>query len=168
MSQCRGSRCGGCRGGPGSHRERVSRAKLALGVLGLSACLFVFLPSFVLFLPSYVLFLSPFAPLRLSFAPSDHLEFLLSLPRAFLSFSLHDRPAFSFTPYYPSPIVRAQLSILFRCSRATLSTTFRSVFSSSLSLLFSILSLYFPLIPSFVPCSFPSRCTRLLPTCLTT
>lgn len=38
-----------------------------------------------------------------------------------------------FFPYYPSPIVRAQLSILFRSSRLTLSITFRSVFSSSLS-----------------------------------
>lgn len=150
-----------------SSRARIA-SKTRARCTRLSACLFVFLPSFVLFLPSFVLFLSPFAPLRVSFAPSDHLEFLLSFPRAFLSFSLHDRPAFSFTPYYPSPIVRAQLSILFRCSRATLSTTFRSVFSSSLSLLFPILSLYFPLIPSFVPCSFPSRCTRLLPTCLTT
>lgn len=52
------------RRGPGSHRERVSRAKLALGVPDYLACLFVFLPSFVLFFSS-------FPPL--SFA-LDHLE----------------------------------------------------------------------------------------------
>lgn len=43
------------------------------------------------------------------------------------------RPIFFFASYYPLPIVFAQLSILFRCSSATLSTIFRSIFLSSLS-----------------------------------
>lgn len=103
---------GGCGGALGliesAYREQNSRS-----VYRLSACLFVFLPSF--------------APLRLSFAP----DFISNPPP---SCSLHERPAFSFAPCtnYPSPIVRARLSILFRCS--ALSTTFRSVLSSNLSL----------------------------------
>lgn len=90
MSQCRGSRCGGRGGGPESHRERVSRAKLALGVSDyLPACLSSFLPSFVPFLPFSVRSSS-------SLFRIESFRVLLSFPGAFLSFSLHDPPAFSF------------------------------------------------------------------------
>lgn len=51
------------RRGPGSHRERVSRAKLALGVP--TICLPVCLPSF-----AFSSFLRSFAPFCLSFAPN--------------------------------------------------------------------------------------------------
>lgn len=56
-----------------SSRARIA-SKTRARCTRLSACLLVFLPSFVLFLPSFVFFFLPFAPLRLSFA-SDHLEF---------------------------------------------------------------------------------------------
>lgn len=130
MSQCRGSRCGGRGGGPESHRERVSRAKLALGVPDyLPACLSSFLPSFVPFLPFSVRSSS-------SLFRTESFR-VLSFPGAFLSFSLHDPPAFSFV-LSCRIILRLSCvhnfpSSFFHCSRATLSTTFRSVFSSSLS-----------------------------------
>lgn len=124
-------RRGGCGGGSGSHRERVSRAKLALGVLDyLPACLSPFLRSFVRSLPFSVrpspsLFRARIGPSRV----------LLSFPRAFLSSSLR-------VIVLPFPSLRTILrlscvSILFRCSRAMLSTTSHSLFSSSLSPTFS-------------------------------
>lgn len=119
-------RRGGCGGGSGSHRERVSRAKLALGVLDyLPACLSSFLRSFSSFLRSPSLFRARIGPSRV----------LPSFPRAFLSSSLH-------IIVLPFPSLRTILrlscvSILFRCSRAMLSTTFHSLFSSGLSPSFS-------------------------------
>lgn len=107
-------RCGTARrGAAAAEGPRVSsRARIASKTRArctrLSACLFVFLPSFVL---------SPFVPLRLSFAP-DHLVSSFLPESISISFSLHEHPAFSFAPRYPSPIVRARLSILFRCPRA--------------------------------------------------
>lgn len=137
MSQCWGSRCGGCGEGPRSHRERVSRAKLAFGVLDyLLACLSSFLRSFSSFFRS----LSSFLRSLLSFVP-DHLD--SSFP-----FLEHFCPSPFVMPlsslrYYPLPIVRAQLFILFRYSSAFYYIPLRLLFYP-LFFLFSILSLYFP------------------------
>lgn len=100
------------RGPSVSSRARIA-SKTRVRCTRLSACLFVFLPSFVLFLLSFVIFLSPFAPLLLT-GPS---RFLLSVPRAFLSFSLRDHPASSFalvlsfayracTAFHPLPLFK--------------------------------------------------------------
>lgn len=115
------------RRGPGSHRERVSRAKLALGVPDyLPACLSSFLPSS--FLRSF-----------LSVSPSRRTLHLVSsfLPESIsISFSLHEHPAFSFAPCYPFAYRACTVFHPFPLSaRAMLSTTFRFVLSSlSLSL----------------------------------
>lgn len=112
-------------------------------------CLPVCLPSFVRSLPSFVRYL-PFSVrfslshrTTISIPPFPSLEhfcpspFVIILPLPSLQ-------------YYPLPIVRAQLFILFRYSSATLSTTFRSVFSSILSPSSSqfFLSIF---LPPFVP-----------------
>ncbi|KYQ58054.1 hypothetical protein ALC60_03106 [Trachymyrmex zeteki] len=110
------------------------------------------------------LFLSPFTLLNLSFA-LDYLE--SSFPKAFLSFFLHDL-AFSFVPYYPSSMMRARFSVLFRCFvvRYAFYYTFRFVLSSSLSPFPSLNPFSLFSSRSFIPCSLPSRYIRSLPTCL--
>lgn len=109
------------RRGPGSHRERVSRAKLALGVPDYLACLFVF-PSFV----RSLLFSLPSSPSLLRTGSS---RIFLSFPRAFLFFSFHDHPPFSFIPYYPWSTMRARL-FLFRRSRFLLHSALSSLLAS--------------------------------------
>lgn len=128
------------RGPSVSSRARIA-SKTRVRCTRLSACLFVFLPSFVLFLLSFVIFLSPFAPLFRT-GPS---RFLLSFPRAFLSFSLRDHPASSFASI---------LSFAYRACTAFHSLPLFKRYAFyyiplrllfyPLSFLFSILSLYFP------------------------
>lgn len=154
MSQCRGSRCGA---GPESHRERVSRAKLARVLDYLPACL----SFFVLFLLSSVLFLSPFASLsRFRIGLS---RVLLSFSRTFLSVSLHDLPPLrtilrlSCVHSFPSSSVR---TLRFLSFYSSLIAFLLSLFNS-----FSLFSSHPTVRSSLVPLP---MCTRLLPTCLTT
>lgn len=95
-----------------SSRARIA-SKTRARCTRLSACLLVFLPSFVLFLPSFVFFFLPFAPLRLSFA-SDHLEFSFPSLEHFCPSPFRIVLPFP-SLLLPSFIVSAQLSILFRC-----------------------------------------------------
>lgn len=124
------------RGPSVSSRARIA-SKTRVRCTRLSACLFVFLPSFVLFLLSFVIFLSPFAPL---FLAPDHLDSSFPSLEHFCPSSFAIIPPLPSLRYYPLPIVRAQLFNLFRYSSATLSTTFRSVFSSILSPSYPILN----------------------------
>lgn len=128
-----------------SSRARIA-SKTRARCTRLSACLLVFLPSFVLFLPSFVFVFLPFAPLRLSFA-SDHLEFSFPSLEHFCPSPFRIVLPFP-SLLLPSFIVRAQLSILFRCF--TRYAFYHISVCLLFSFLFSILSLYFPLIPLIV------------------
>lgn len=141
-------RCGTARRrlrrGPGSHRERVSRAKLALGVPDyLPACLSSFLPSS--FLRSF-----------LSVSPSRRTIF--SCPPSFPRASLSPSP---FTNILPFPSRRSLLRLscvhgfpsfsVVRARYAFYHIPLCPLFSKPLSLPFSIPSLCFPFVPPFVP-----------------
>lgn len=141
------------RGPSVSSRARIA-SKTRVRCTRLSACLFVFLPSFVIFL-------SPFAPLFRT-GPS---RFLLSLPRAFLSFSLRDHPASFFAPVLflcLSCVHSFSSSSVIQALRFLLHSAPSSLLPSLHPILFSILSLYFP--PTFVPLA-SSSLARSPPTC---
>lgn len=126
------------RGPSVSSRARIA-SKTRVRCTRLSACLFVFLPSFVLFLLSFVIFLSPFAPLFRT-GPS---RFLLSFPRAFLFFSLRDASSFAPVLSFAYRACTAFHSLPLFKRYAFYYIPLRLLFYP-LFFLFSILSLYFP------------------------